>query len=341
MGKKFFFLLALLGFAVGSGILWLKFEYDRFIHIPLQIGQQGLHLVIPSGATIYSVANELHQREVLAQHPLYLVLLARWQGVAKDIKAGEYHIQAAITPLAFLRQIVIGKVKQYSLTLVEGWTFPQVRKAVQNSPYLQQTLNRQLLDSEIMIRLGYPREHPEGRFFPDTYFFPANTTDLDFLQRAYQLMENHLAQEWENREPELPYRNPYDALILASIIERESALTKERPLIAGVFVRRLQRGMRLQTDPTVIYGLGNHFDGNLRRQDLKKDTLYNTYTRSGLPPTPICMPSLGALQAALHPAGEKSLYFVSRGDGSHHFSATFKEHKEAVRNYQLGRQNNN
>ncbi|KFI22709.1 endolytic transglycosylase MltG [Nitrosococcus oceani] len=340
MRKSFFFLLALSGIAVGLGIVWLKFEYDRFTHIPLQIDQEGLNLVIPSGATIHSVATELYQREALEQHPLYLVLLARWQGIARDIKAGEYHIQAATTPSALLRQIVAGKVKQYSLTLVEGWTFPQVRKAIQNSPYLQQTLNRQLPASEIMKRLGYPNEHPEGRFFPDTYFFPAGTSDVDFLRRAYQFMVNHLTHEWENRELELPYRSSYDALILASIIERESALIEERPLIAGVFVRRLQRGMRLQTDPTVIYGLGNRFDGDLRRQDLKKDTLYNTYTRSGLPPTPICMPSLGALRAALHPAEGKSLYFVSRGDGSHHFSATFKEHKEAVRNYQLVRKNN-
>lgn len=341
MRKFSFFSLALLGLTVGLGALWLKFEYDRFTHIPLQMGQKGLHLVIPSGATIHSVATELYQREALEQHPLYLVLLARWKGVARDIKAGEYHIQAGTTLSAFLRQIVAGKVKLYSLTLVEGWTFPQVRKAIQNNPYFQHTLNRQLLASEIMKRLGHPGKHPEGRFFPDTYFFPTDSTDLDFLRRAYQLMTEHLSQEWENRELELPYQSPYDALILASIIERESALSEERPLIAGVLVRRLQRGMRLQTDPTVIYGLGNHFDGNLRRRDLKKDTLYNTYTRSGLPPTPICIPSLGALRAALHPAEGKSLYFVSRGNGSHHFSATFKEHKAAVQSYQLGRRNNN
>ncbi|ADE16173.1 aminodeoxychorismate lyase [Nitrosococcus halophilus Nc 4] len=335
MRKSFLFSLVFLGFSMGLLVLWVKFEYDRFYHTPLKVGQEGLHLVVPSGATVRSVATELHQREAL-EYPLYLVLLARWQGVARDIKAGEYDVQPATTPPQFLRQIVAGKVKQYSLTLVEGWTFSQVMKAVQNSPHLRQTLG-EIPVSEIMKRLGYPQEHPEGRFFPDTYFFPRGTTDVDFLQRAYQLMAEHLAREWGDRTPGLPYQNSYEALILASIVERETALPEELSLVAGVFTRRLQKGMRLQTDPTVIYGLGERFDGDLRRRDLREDTPYNTYTRSGLPPTPICMPSLGALKAALRPAGGEALYFVARGDGSHYFSATFEEHRAAVQTYQLDR----
>jgi UPF0755 protein len=330
MRKSFLFPLILVVFTLGS---WVKFEYDRFNHTPLKVNQEGLRLVIPSGASVRSVATELYHRGAL-KHPLYLVLLARWQGVARDIKVGEYHIQPTTTPPEFLRQIVAGKVVQYSLTLVEGWTFSKMMVAVQNNPHLRQTLGK-IPVSEIMKRLGYPGKHPEGRFFPDTYFFPAGTTDLDFLRRAYRLMKKNLAREWENRAPKLPYQSPDEALILASIIERESALPEERPLIAGVFMRRLQKGMRLQTDPTVIYGLGDHFDGDLRRRDLKKDTPYNTYTRLGLPPTPICMPSIGSLQAALHPAEGNALYFVARGDGSHYFSATLEEHRAAVQAYQL------
>jgi UPF0755 protein len=325
--RKFFFLFLVIGgFILG---VWVKVEYGHFSRDPLEVGQEGLYLIIPNGATIRSVATELHRRGVL-KHPLYLVLLARWEGVARDVKAGEYRIQPATIPLEFLHQIVTGKVVQYSLTLVEGWTFSQMIAAVRNNPHLKQTL-KQMPASEIMKHLGVPKERPEGRFFPDTYFFPAGTTDLDFLYRAYRLMEKHLTQEWKNRASKLPYQNSDEALVLASIIERESALPEERPLIAGVFTRRLRKGMRLQADPTVIYGLGKYFDGDLRRQDLKRDTPYNTYTRLGLPPTPICMPSIESLRAALHPAEGKALYFVARGDGSHHFSATLEEHRAAVK----------
>lgn len=332
MRKPFFFLLIL--FIVGLALLWIKFEHDHFSYTPLKIGQGGLHLVIPSGATIHSIAHELEQRGVL-EHPSYLVLLARWRGVARDIKAGSYDITPTTTPAEFLHQIVAGKVAQYSLTLVEGWTFSQVLATIRNNPYLQPTLEG-LSIPEIMQRLGHPGQHPEGRFFPDTYKFPADMTDLAFLQGTYQLMQEHLAQEWQNRAPGLPYQSPYEALILASIIERESALPEERHLVARVFLNRLRKGMRLQADPTVIYGLGARFDGDLGRSDLRTDTPYNTYTRSGLPPTPICMPSLESLRAALHPAQGEALYFVSRGDGSHQFSATLKEHQAAVRTYQIG-----
>lgn len=333
--KPLFLASIVTGFIVGLALLWVKLEYDRFSDTSLAVGQEGLHLVIPSGATISSIADKLQQRGVL-EHPSYLILLARWQGVARDIKAGDYHVQPETTPAEFLHQIVAGKVAQYSLILIEGWTFSQVMAAIRNNSHLRQTLEGLQAD-EVMGHLGYPDQHPEGRFFPDTYYFPAGTTDLALLKNAYQLMKRHVAREWRHRAPGLPYKNPYEALVLASIIERESALPEERPLIARVFLNRLRKGVPLQADPTVIYGLGDEFDGDLRRKDLRSDTPYNTYTRSGLPPTPICMPGLGSLHAALHPAEGEALYFVSRGDGSHQFSATLEEHRAAVRTYQLDR----
>jgi UPF0755 protein len=189
-----------------------------------------------------------------------------------------------------------------------------------------------------MARLGYPGEHPEGRFFPDTYHFPNGTTDLDFLQRAYQTMQRRLQAAWEQRQPALILQSPYQALTLASIVEKETALASERAQVAGVFIRRLQKNMRLQTDPTVIYGLGAQFDGNLRRADLERDTPYNTYTRSGLPPTPIALPGAASLAAAVNPADGDALYFVAKGDGSHAFSDSLRQHNQAVQQYQLGQQ---
>jgi UPF0755 protein len=187
-----------------------------------------------------------------------------------------------------------------------------------------------------MAALGHPDLDAEGRFFPDTYLFPRGTTDIAYLKRAYAAAEKNLEEQWAARASDLPYRSPYEALIMASIVERETAVPDERPMIAGVFIRRLAKGMRLQTDPTVIYGLGESFDGNLRKRDLLADAPYNTYTRAGLPPTPICLPGRAALAAALHPAAGDALYFVARGDGSHQFSATLQEHEAAVRRYQLG-----
>jgi UPF0755 protein len=250
------------------------------------------------------------------------------------IQAGTYRIMTGTTPPALLKQIVEGRVAQFGLTLVEGWNIYQVMDAIERSDSLKHTL-RGMSNAQIMERLGRPAEHPEGRFFPETYKFPKGLTDLAFLQRAYRLMEERLAYEWEQREPGLPYKSPYEALIMASIVEKETGLASERRQIAGVFVRRLKKGMRLQTDPTVIYGLGVGFDGNLRRRDLLADNPYNTYRKAGLPPTPIAMPGADAIHAALHPAPGNALYFVARGDGSHHFSATLEEHNGAVIKYQL------
>ncbi|BAW80411.1 aminodeoxychorismate lyase [Candidatus Nitrosoglobus terrae] len=331
MDRFFLSLLIISGFILG---VWTKVKYDHLSYHLLHVNSKGSYFVIPKGATIHSVATDLYQKGFL-DYPLYLELLARWRGVSRNIKAGEYYIQPEAAVSEFLQQIVSGKIAQHSLTLVEGWTFSQMMIAIRNSVHLNQTL-KQVPLSEIMASLGYSQEHPEGRFFPDTYFFPTDTTDFEFLHRAYQLMKQHLIQEWEARAPDLPYRNPDEALILASIIERETALPKERPLVAGVFIRRLRKGMRLQADPTVIYSLGKDFNGNLRRQDLRTDTPYNTYTRLGLPPTPICMPSLESLHAALHPDKGEALYFVAQSDGSHYFSSTLEEHNVAVQAYQLG-----
>ena len=312
---------------------WLWMDYQAFRDTPLEVGKSGLHLEVEPGSHFSSIARELQAKGALT-HPRYLNWMARLEGVASRIKTGEYLIAPGTTPPQLLRQLSEGKVIQYSLTLVEGWNFYEVMQAVEGDPNLKHTL-KGLSDAAIMQRLGHPGEHPEGRFFPDTYYFPRGTADVQFLKRAYREMTERLQQAWQNRDKDLPLRTPYEALILASIIEKETGAPEERPEIAGVFVRRLRKHMRLQTDPAVIYGLGRSFDGNLRRRDLHHDTPYNTYMHRGLPPTPIAMPGEASIYAALHPAPGDALYFVSRGDGTHKFSATLKEHDAAVRRYQL------
>ncbi|MGD1983802.1 MAG: endolytic transglycosylase MltG, partial [Chromatiaceae bacterium] len=258
----------------------------------------------------------------------------RYTGQAQKIRAGEYRLTPDLQPEALLALLVSGRSISYSLTLLEGWNIRQVRAAVAGHEALAQTLDG-VDDATLMARLGRPDVHPEGRFFPDTYRFTRGMTDLDFLRRAMETMDRELAAAWDGRADDIPLRTPHEALILASIIEKETGQVAERPEIAGVFTRRLKKGMKLQTDPTVIYGMGERFDGNLRRRDLREDTPYNTYVHHGLPPTPISMPGRGALQAAVNPAAGKTLYFVSRGDGSHVFSETLKQHNAAVRKYQL------
>lgn len=316
-------------------LAWYWMDYREFANSPLQLPEQGLVYQLRPGTSVAALAGELVQQGVL-DSPLYLRLLARQRGDAERIKAGEYRIVAGTTPAQLMDQLVLGKVVQYSLTLIEGWSFAQVRAALANEPALKQTLNGKSA-AEILAQLGASESHPEGLFLPDTYVFIRGDSDINFLKRAYQAMKSYLAEEWNQRAEDLPLETPYQALILASIIEKETGKEEERPAIAGVFVRRLKRGMKLQTDPTVIYGLGDAFDGNLRRRDLRRDTPYNTYTRKGLPPTPIALPGREAVQAALHPQDGKSLYFVARGDGSHAFSSTLNEHNRAVRKYQLGK----
>ncbi len=313
---------------------WFVLELFSFKRNPINLTEEQIFTVEP-GSSLGKIAHQLQADGVIG-HSQYLIILGRWYGQASQLKAGEFLLEPGMKPLQLLDKIVSGEVVQYSLTVVEGWTFKQMLQALFANDKLQHTL-KDLTPEQIMAKLGRPDEHPEGRFLPETYHFPAGLSDLDFLKRAYTAMEKILQQEWDQREQGLPYNDAYEALIMASIIEKETAVPAERSEIAGVFVRRLQKKMRLQTDPTVIYGMGENYDGNIRRKDLRRDTPYNTYTRHGLTPTPIALPSAEAIHAALHPAEGNSLYFVAKGDGSHYFSGTLEEHINAVRKYQLNR----
>lgn len=333
MKITFYKLLALLGLLAAVGVGLLAWEYQRFLHSPVQSEAGPDTFVVAPGMSVRAIAARLHAQGLI-HAPRYFEWHARLSGVADALHAGEYRLSPGITPAALLADMAAGRVMQYALTIVEGWTFRQLVDAMHASPYLEHTLPG-LSSEAIMERLGKPGEHPEGRFFPDTYHFPRGTTDLAFLARAYRAMELQLEQAWAQRRPDLPLKSAYEALILASIIEKETGVSAERREVAGVFVRRLRLGMRLQTDPTVIYGLGEDFEGRLRRIHLRTDGPYNTYRRHGLPPTPIALPGLASIQAALDPAPGETLYFVSRGDGSHVFSETLEEHNRAVIEYQL------
>jgi UPF0755 protein len=291
---------------------------------------------VQSGAGVQQVARGLHERGLL-ERPRYFSLYARLTGLDARLKAGEYRLQAGQSPVDVLGMMERGEVRQYALTIIEGWTFDRLRRALADAAFVEHTLNPKMSGAEVMAALGRPDRHPEGRFYPDTYHFPKGTPDVEILRRAYATMEQTLAREWARRREGLPLDNPDEALILASIIEKETAVPDERPLIAAAFINRLNKGMRLQTDPTVIYGMGEDFDGDIRYRDLRRDTAYNTYTRGGLPPTPIAMPAGASIHAALNPADSDVLYFVSKGDGSHHFSTSLAEHNAAVDRYQRGR----
>ncbi|MGB9430227.1 MAG: endolytic transglycosylase MltG [Gammaproteobacteria bacterium] len=305
----------------------------RWYYTSVVTGNRGVDVEVTPGAPLREVAAELHNQGALPQ-PLDLVWLARLRGDADAIRAGEYLVEPGTSVAGLLNQLKSGKVVMHSLTLVEGWTFAQMLAAVENDAALRHTL-KGLSDAAIMDKLSHSAQSPEGQFYPNTYQFPKDTSDTAFLKRAYRVMQEHLAAAWRARAPDLPYKSPYEALILASIVEKETAQSKERGEIAGVYVRRLQKGMRLQSDPTVIYGLGSTYIGRITYKDLRTDTPYNTYTRNGLPPTPICMPGLPSIEAALHPAPGNALYFVARGDGTHQFSATLAEQNAAVQKYQI------
>lgn len=260
-------------------------------------------------------------------------LLARALGRAQDIKAGSYELLRPVTPLELLGKLTRGDVTQAEIKLIEGWTFRQFRAALDQSPYLRHE-TQGLDNAQVMARIGASETEPEGLFFPDTYLFAKGSVDIAVLRRSYHAMRRHLAQEWAARDSKVPYRTPYEALIMASIIEKETGRPADRDLIGGVLVNRLRIGMRLQADPTVIYGLGQKFDGNLTKAHLQEDGPYNTYTRAGLPPTPIDMPSRASLHAAMQPGKTDALYYVSRGDGSSEFSRTLNDHNRAVTKYQ-------
>ncbi len=311
----------------------LAFQLWNFKNSTVELPRQEIIFLIKPGSNIKSIAQDLSLRKII-DDPWLFILLAKLEGVETRVRAGEFRIESGQTAEDLLTVFTHGSSIQYSFTTIEGWSFRQMMSALATDPVIEHTLADKS-NEEIMELIGYPGQHPEGMFFPDTYRFPKGTSDVDFLRRAYQLMQKHLQREWSQRDSELPLNSAYEALILASIIEKETGAGFERPLIGGVFTQRLVKNMRLQTDPTIIYGLGDSFDGNIRFRDLKKDTPYNTYLHSGLTPTPIALPGLQAIRAALHPTNTDSLYFVSRGDGTHHFSKTLEEHNNAVARYQL------
>lgn len=315
-----------------AAILGTAVSMIYFLLTPITLPNTPYEFDVKSGISMKGVAQQFAQAGVIRQ-PFTFTLAARLSGKGSALKAGNYELASALTPWELLQKITKGDVSQAQVKFIEGWNFKQVRQALDKEPDLQHD-TRGLSDAEIMAKLGLPQQHPEGRFFPDTYFFSSGMSDLAILARAHKLMQSHLESVWRERAPNLPYRNMDEMLIMASIVEKETGQAAERPTIAGVFVNRLRIGMLLQTDPTVIYGLGQSFDGNLRKRDLLTDTPYNTYTRVGLPPTPIAMPGIEALRAAVKPAATNALYFVGRGNGTHKFSSSLEEHNQAVNKYQ-------
>ena len=323
---KGIFLLALcLTLLAVAGLSWYAFS-------PVKLRTEPADFSIRPGSSLKSATRQIVESGVELKAWRFN-LLGRLLGKAGTIKAGSYEVRAGITPLALLDKLTAGEVTQAEVALIEGWTFRQMRAALDAEPSVAHDSSA-LSDAGIMAKLGVAGRNPEGLFFPDTYLFGKGASDLDILRRAYKAMDRQLQAAWERRAPDLPYRNPYEALIMASVIEKETGQASDRALIGGVFVNRLRMGMMLQTDPSVIYGLGEKFDGNLRKKDLLTDTPHNTYTRTGLPPTPIAMPGQASLQAALNPAKTPALYFVARGDGTSEFSRTLAEHERAVARYQ-------
>ena len=301
---------------------------------PLAVARLPAEVEIPRGAGLRTAIEQLEKGGV-AVRPIQFEALARALGKERDIKAGNYQLQQALTPLELLKKLTRGDVTQAEVRLIEGWTFAQFRAALDASPDLRHD-TRGIDDTELLGRVGAAEPHPEGLFFPDTYLFAKGASDIAVLRRAYRAMQRHLAEEWARRDETVSYRSPYDALIMASIIEKETGKAGERDLIGGVLANRMRIGMRLQVDPTIIYGLGASFDGNLKRDHLTDDGPYNTYTRAGLPPTPIAMPGLASLRSAMRPGKTDALYYVSRGDGSSQFSRTVEEHNRAVSRFQRG-----
>ncbi|HUX62738.1 endolytic transglycosylase MltG [Sulfuricella sp.] len=317
--------LIVLGMSTAGWVLY-------FANTPVHLPQSPYEFTLKHGSSLRTIAKQF-SAEGLIPEPWSFIVLAKILGKEGDIKAGNYQLDRELTPFQLVQKITKGDVSQSEIVFIEGWNFSQMRKALDEHPAIRHDTTG-LSDRELLNRLGVQEESAEGLFFPDTYYFSNGMSDLSVLKRAYQIMEQRLADAWRERRPNLPYSTPYEALIMASIVEKETGRSGERPMIAAVFINRLRTGMRLQTDPTVIYGLGETFDGNLHKRDLTTDNAYNTYTRSGLPPGPISMPGWASLNAALHPGATSALYFVSRGDGTHQFSSSLTEHNQAVARYQ-------
>ena len=322
------FIAALLALVAASAFAWHWFRQP----LPLPASPYGFE--VRPGATLSAVARQLHDAGTL-EYPIAMIALARVKGVDRTIKAGSYEVEAGVTLPQLLAQLTQGDVTQSSITIIEGTTVAQLQRALADTSELTHAVAA-LPDDELRAKLGISEASAEGLFFPDTYFFATGSSDVALLKRARRALAERLDAGWQKRAADLPFAAPYEALILASIVEKETGRASDRPAIASVFVNRLKRGMRLQTDPTVIYGLGATFDGNLRKRDLEADTPYNTYTRDGLPPTPIALPSQASLDAVLNPLSTQYLYFVSRGDGTSEFSTNLADHNRAVSKYQKG-----
>lgn len=322
-------LVVLGGAVVAAGAWWAQ----RWLNAPLATLNETQVFDIPRGASLRTVASTLEQRGLL-DRPMIWIGWARLTNRSAGLKAGEYELQPGLTPNSLLQHLSSGNVRLHGITFIEGSTFLEIRAALKAHEAVASPEDERSAD-DVMREIGSPGVHPEGQFFPDTYRFARGTSDMELLGIAHRRLQTELQSAWDTRAPDLPLASAYEALILASIIEKETALDSERPAISGVFVERLRRGMRLQTDPTVIYGMMERYDGNIRRADLRRDTPYNTYTRSGLPPTPIAMPGRDSLRAATQPNNTGALFFVATGDGdgSHYFSKTLEEHNAAVRRY--------
>lgn len=328
---KWVFILILLTSLVVTFLAYK--EYQSFINTAMEIDDDQATFLVEKGSSFSKVAKQLETENLIGSALLFKVL-AKSRQQENKLKAGEYELPTSVKPAELLDILISGRTIQYKQVIIEGQSYKQLVASIKNNPYLKQTLSDEDYTS-IMEKLGSEFTSPEGMFFPDTYNFPKNTTDLQFLQRSYEDMQSYIKKAWEGREPHPHIKTPYEALILASIVEKETGHEAERPMIARVFLNRLERDMMLQTDPTVIYGMGDRYDGNIRKKDLKRDNPYNTYTRYGLPPTPIATPGREAINAVLHPPEGDALYFVAKGDGTSYFSKTYKEHRKAVIKYLL------
>ncbi len=322
--------LLLLAAAVAAWWAW------QWIDTPIDLAKPRALVTVEAGSSARAVAQQWTDAG-LQVHPRLLYEWFRWSGQARALRAGSYEANQPITPRRLLTMMVNGEVMLERVRFIEGWTFRQLRAELARAPHLRSE-TKVMSDAQVMAALGAAGQHPEGRFFPDTYSYGRGVSDLVVLRRAHAALHERLDAAWAERAPDSPLKSADEALVLASIVEKETGIEADRPLVAGVFANRLRIGMLLQTDPTVIYGLGERFDGNLRKRDLLADTPYNTYTRGGLPPTPIAFPGLASLRAAVRPQATKAIYFVARGDGSSVFSETLAEHNRAVNRYQRGGQ---
>ncbi len=323
--KRLLLVILLLAALLASAIGYYVIRPLTFSTLPLEFS-------LDQGSSLKAAARQMQQAGVLPNDWMF-VWLARMLGKSAQIQAGNYELETTVTMLELLAIVTDGQAAQSEFSIIEGWTFNQFRTALNTNPAIRHD-SASLSEVEILKLIGATEAYAEGQFFPDTYYFVKGTSDIALLKRAYKTMQIHLQESWQERTPNLPLKSAYEALILASIVEKETGQASDRGMIAAVFINRLRKGMLLQTDPTVIYGLGDNFDGNLRKRDLLTDTLYNTYTRIGLPPSPIALPGLASIQATLHPAATDALYFVARGNGSSQFSNTLNEHNNAVNRYQ-------